>query len=589
MITKQVNRRYNILRRLGSGGMGVVYLAEDRLSGETVALKQVQVPTERLNFLSRTPSLMTGDLRKSLTREFQTLGSLRHPHIISVLDFGFDEERRPFFTMTYLADAANLLAAGSPLPYPEKVRLIGQMFQALSYLHRREVLHRDLKPDNILVTDGHLRLLDFGLAVEQREGVEPSASSGGTLAYWAPEQWLGSSFYQETDLFSAGIIAYELLAGRHPFAPLDSFLLDRVLDREPDWQWIDGKPQMVNILKRLLAKEVADRYHSAEAVLADLNQLNTLEDVADLAGLRESFLQAAAFVGREPEMARLAEAQAKAAAGSGSLWLIGGESGVGKSRLLDEVRIAALVDGWLVISGQGRASHGSFYQLWQEILPQLVIRVALSDLEAGVLKALLPDISQLVERPISQPPALPGDGNQRRLRSTILSIIARQTQPTLLIIEDLQWVSDELDFLNEISKTIERQPFWLIASYRDDEAPDLALNLPNAQSLSLKRLDQDATAALSTAMLGKRVGDQPKLVSLLQKETEGNAFFLVEVVRALAEEAGRLTQIDAESLPAGVFTGGMQALVKRRLGKVAGRYQPLLVQSAIAAVSLISI
>jgi serine/threonine protein kinase len=217
-MSKRINNRYQLEKKLGAGGMGIVHQALDRLNGEKVALKQVQVPTRQLQFMSRTPSMVTSDLRLSLAREFELLASLRHPNIISVLDYGFDQGGQPFYTMTYLPDAKNLLTAGQHLSQQGKLQLIQQLLQALAYLHRRGIYHRDLKPDNVLVVDGQLRVLDFGLATARSEKSE--GTLGGTTAYWAPELWAGESFAVTADLFAAGIIAFELLTGQHPFGPV---------------------------------------------------------------------------------------------------------------------------------------------------------------------------------------------------------------------------------------------------------------------------------------------------------------------------------------------------------------------------------
>src|SRR5262249_45005388 len=140
--------------------------------------------TEKLMFTSISDSM---DIRLALAREFQTLASLRHPNIISVLDYGFDQERQPFFTMDLLENAPILTEYGSKLPLEDQVKLLVDVLQALKYLHRRGILHRDLKPANILVANEQAKVLDFGLAMTHRESAEHTSTTSGTLGYMAPE------------------------------------------------------------------------------------------------------------------------------------------------------------------------------------------------------------------------------------------------------------------------------------------------------------------------------------------------------------------------------------------------------------------
>src|SRR5260221_4866692 len=139
-----LGKRYRLLDQIGQGGMGSVFQALDRLTGQTVALKRVTAPTEQLIFASRTDASF--DLRLSLAHEFRTLASLRHPNIISVLDYGFDAQEQPYFTMDLLENAQTILEAGQWQSEATKLGLFVQVLQALSYLHRRGNLHRDLNP-----------------------------------------------------------------------------------------------------------------------------------------------------------------------------------------------------------------------------------------------------------------------------------------------------------------------------------------------------------------------------------------------------------------------------------------------------------
>src|SRR5947209_16544195 len=207
-----IGRRYILNDELGSGGMGTVYRATDRLTGQRVALKRVLQTAEPLLFASETEQ--DTDARLMLAREFQSLASLRHPNIIGVLDYGFDAERQPYFTMELLEPSLNIREAGRRGGLEFQVNLLTQMLLALAYLHRRGVLHRDLKPGNVLVADGVVKVLDFGLATTTNR----ATGTSGTLAYMAPEVMRGGVSSPVTDLYAVGVIAYEVFAGHHPFS-----------------------------------------------------------------------------------------------------------------------------------------------------------------------------------------------------------------------------------------------------------------------------------------------------------------------------------------------------------------------------------
>src|SRR5260370_3710507 len=201
-----IGLRYQILDKLGAGSMGVVYRAYDRLTARQVALKKVIPP--------RSGGHASDELRLSLAHEFQALASLRHPHIVTVLDYGFDAENLPYFIMELVENARTIREAARGQPLTFKVDLLIQMLQALAYLHRRGIVHRDLKPGNILVTDGQLKVLDFGLAAAQGK----SSGSVGTLRSMAPEVLIGRPADVSADLYAVGVIAFELFTGHHPFS-----------------------------------------------------------------------------------------------------------------------------------------------------------------------------------------------------------------------------------------------------------------------------------------------------------------------------------------------------------------------------------
>ena len=570
----RINVRYRLLNVLGEGGMSTVYRAYDRLSGNTLALKHVAVPPGRLQFAA-SPAYQNPAL--ALMQEFGVLASLRHPHIIAVHDYGFDDEHRPYFTMDLLEQPQTIIELGHAQAVAFKIELIQQLLLALIYLHRHGIVHRDLKPNNVLVTNGLIKVLDFGLsvAVEQAE-----AATVGSLAFMAPEVLQGQPASVASDLYAVGMIACELLLGHHPFDVHDArHLIDQIRNESPDLAVLDRR--MAEVLARLLAKDPRQRYPDAATVIHALEGVIDRELWIETPGTRESLLQAAKFVGREAELQQLDAALEQARQGQGQAWLIGGESGVGKSRLIDELRTRALVQGMLVMHGQAVEGGGLPYQLWREPVKQLVLAAEPQDFAAGVLKGIVPNIDRLLERAVSDAPELPGEAGENRLVQTITDLFRCQTTPMLLVLEDLHWATESLAVLKALLHFSSHLPLVIVGSYRNDERPDLPGELPGMQVLTLPRLAESAVAELSAAMLGQ-MERQPQLVDLLMRETEGNTFFLIEVVRVLAEEAGSLERVATMSLPQSVMAGGVQAVIHRRLARAPTWAQPTLKLAAVA-------
>lgn len=579
--TEIIGRRYRLLDRLGDGNMGVVYRATDRLTGQTVALKRVRSLPE-----SPRPGMDTEglNLRLALAHEFQLLASLRHPHIIHVLDYGF-EDGQPYFTMELLEHARTLLEAGAGQPLPVQVDLLTQTLQALAYLHRRGVLHRDLKPANIVVIGGQngsrpqVKVMDFGLSVLR--GQQPEDEAAGTPSYMAPEVLRGFSASEASDLYAVGVMAYELLVGRYPYegSGLGS-IVQAILSAQPGFPTSLDRA-IAGVLARLMAKQPDQRFQSAEDVIAALALATGHPVVTETAATRESFLQAAAFVGRDDELALLRGNLDAAIAGVGSSWLVGGESGVGKSRLLSELRTLAMVKGAVVLRGQAIGDGAAPYEMWRQALQWLALLSDLTERTAAVLKPVVSNVEQYVEGVVGEAPAIDPRSAQTRLFTTVSDLLRKRTAPTLIILEDLQWADDEsLALLAWLNRLATHMPLMIVGSYRADEAPDLPARLPKMNVLQLKRLGHDAIGQLSEHMLGE-AGAAADVVDFLEKETEGNIFFLVEVVRSLAEEAGQLDRVGNITLPSHIMAGGVRRIVARRLARVPALHQPLLRLAAV--------
>jgi TolB-like protein/Tfp pilus assembly protein PilF len=279
---------YRILEKLGDGGMGVVYRAEDLTLGRQVALK----------FL---PDALARDAEAlaRLRREARAASALNHPHICTIYELG-EEGGRSFIVMELMAgQTLGVLLCDGPVPVDEIARIGAQVADALETAHGAHVLHRDIKPANIFVTaHGETKVLDFGLAKLTGERARLAASGAGatkaetelapegltspgtvlgTVAYMSPEQVLGEELDERTDLFSLGVVLYEMATGKRPFSGTSTgAVFDQILHGVPTAP-VRIRPELPDgleqILDKALEKDRALRYQSAKELKVDLERL----------------------------------------------------------------------------------------------------------------------------------------------------------------------------------------------------------------------------------------------------------------------------------------------------------------------------
>jgi serine/threonine protein kinase/tetratricopeptide (TPR) repeat protein len=601
---KLIDRTCRIHAKLGEGGMGAVYSATHRVTGRRLAVKLL-----RAHRGNRSAGSTQVEPRLALAREFRTLASLHHPNVIEVTDYGFDNESGPYLAMELLEPALTLTDAGNGEPFSAKIKLLAQLLRALAYLHRRGVIHRDLKPTNVLCSGGTLKLVDFGLAVTSRLEGERLA---GTLQYFAPELWHGSPPSVRSDLYAVGVIIRQLMAAevadrRHRFAEefstveigasdvIGGALPELAAARMGPTEWtphtplaatLEGIPPvpaaLLPIMRRLLAPDPEDRYASATDVLHDLNRATGFTFPVETTVTRESFLQAPQLVGRDEELNRLSAALEAAGKGSGSTWLVTGESGAGKSRMLSELRTLALVQGASVTLGQAVAEGGRSFHLWAPALRTLCLRVELSDAEASVLKPLVPELPTLMSRTIPDAAPLRPKDALTRLFKALAGLLQMQDRTTVILLEDLQWADvDSLDLLSHLSALAPQMRLLIVGSYRSQEAPALAGSLPDATQLKLRPLGRQDCARL-TASMSESLGMEPEVVEYLYRQSEGNVFFLIEIVRELANRAGRLDLIGKFPVSGDLLTGGIAQVVRRRIQQISREDRALLTLAATA-------
>src|SRR5438552_1558061 len=254
--------RYEVVRELGKGAMGIVYLAKDPLIGRLVALKTIRAA-------ANADDDETKEFQQRFIREAQAAGILNHPSIVTVHDIGLDEPTNMSFISMEYVEGQNLkevLAQGRPLPFDQIGDIIAQVAEALDFAHAKGIVHRDVKPANIILVEGNrAKITDFGIAKIATGGnLTTTGQFLGTPNYMAPEQIKGAPVDGRTDIFSLGICLYECLTRRKPFGgdSLTSISYKIVHEAFPPLHEIN--PQIPDgydeVMQLALAKDPAKRY-----------------------------------------------------------------------------------------------------------------------------------------------------------------------------------------------------------------------------------------------------------------------------------------------------------------------------------------
>ena len=267
--------RYEVLNELGKGAMGIVYLAKDPVIGRLVAIKTIK------NSQSGEDDSESREFRERFVREAQTAGILSHPNIVTIHDIGEDvDSRASFIAMEYIEgrNLKSLLTDKNKFTWDEIADLVGQIGEALDYAHRKGIIHRDIKPANIiLTTDSKVKITDFGIAKVASSNLTTTGQFLGTPNYMSPEQVSGAPVDGRSDIFSLGVVLYELLTGRKPFQGDNLTAISYKIVHEdftpPAELSSDIPPEFNPIVARAMAKDPWNRYQRGKDLALALYQL----------------------------------------------------------------------------------------------------------------------------------------------------------------------------------------------------------------------------------------------------------------------------------------------------------------------------
>ena len=572
--------RYRVQRFLGERGRKRVYLARDTAEDRDVALAVFETEGVEETVLATS------------RREVQAMRRLGdHPHVVPVLDTG-EEDGRPYIASRYMpgGDVETVLdgAEDRRLPVERALAIAADVCRALEHAHARGIVHRDLKPANVwLAEDGAARLGDFGLAATgQRSQATMEGMLVGTVAYLPPEQALGRASDARADLYSLGALLYEMLTGQPPFPGDDAVaIISQHLNATPvppssrDAPGVG--PALDELVLQLLAKSPGERPESARAVRRELEAVASAPAAGEEHVEEEENpldrLAGGVFVGREAELEQLREALNGTLAGRGGLLLLVGEPGIGKTRTAEELATYARVRGANVHWGRSHEGEGApAYWPWAQAIRSYVREadpVALAwelGQGAGEVAHLVPEVRERLQD-VSEAPALDSDEARFRLFDSITTFLvgASRSRPLVVILDDLHWADEpSLLLLKFVARQASDSGLLVVGTYRDVElgrhhplARTLAelAEIQGSRRVPLRGLDTEAVERFIEMTAG--IEPPPGLAEAVHDQTEGNPFFVTEVVRLMASE-GSLE---------GSGAGGWELAIPQGVREVVGR------------------
>lgn len=607
---------YRVVDTLGAGGMGVVYLVEDPRLARRAAVKLL-------------PAHLTSDPERTrrFEHEARIASSLNHPNIVTIYDIG-QAEVGQYIAMELVAGETLRALCREPAPCRDVLAWSLQIARALAVAHDAGIVHRDLKPENVMVRrDGYVKLLDFGLA--QLDAARHDAVTGfatapgavlGTFRYMSPEQTRGERLGPASDLFSLGLVMYELATARHPFhAPtLPAVLMALAHDEPapPSALRADLPAGFDDLVLGLLAKDPAGRPAAADVVasLAALERGQPLDVARGVeAPAAKDVANPAVFIGRAGELELMRAAFVSARQGRGRLIAIAGEAGIGKTTLTE----AFLAEQGRLASfrlAHGRCSERvagtEAYLPWLEAL-DTIRRHTPSGSRAGAepMAAMIRRLAPTWHAQLAPLDSEHGSdasiaaslrgASQERLKRELAGLLeaAAKEQPLVVVIEDLHWADvSTIDLLAFVGSRLATMPVLIVTTYRHSDltlakSPFIAIRQDLqargvASELRLDFLNQDDIAAYLDAEFPHHALPAA-LVDLIRTRTEGSPLFMVDLLRYLRDRGAIAWVADRWTLTGAIETisrdlpESMRGMIERKLGQLTDADRSLLVGAAV--------
>jgi len=521
------SKRYKIIDEIGKGGMGKVYKVHDIVKDDIIALKEMS------RRYSNSPSSIL-----QFKNEFRIMSEFQHPNTVKVFEFGLSPDNIPFITMEFVK-GKNLSELGI-VSSEQMADLLTQLCQALGYIHSRLYIHRDLKPDNIkLIDDGSIKLLDYGLMSQL--GVPAPSKISGTYYYMAPETITGGIIDESTDLYSLGVIAYELLTGRKPFTGTSREILRGHLKKcpeEPRKIRPDISPYLDKIVMKLLEKDKSKRYRNTSEVLEDLQLITGKKKPVESIEKKQAYLYSSKMVGRDNEREFFNNLLIQLKCGDSGSLLIGAPAGMGKTRLMNEMKTLAEIEEIETIQIEGKHVGGYIYGWLDELLCRLL---PLSEKDA---------IEKFASRLVGICPLLkektgfePKKAEDKEIVESAVGWLSSSAQDREIAIfsDDLQWVDmKSFNIMNELIRRSGDFKALFIGCFRDDKVDKSSPVWHTIEEglsgyMELSPLTRKQTRELIENLLyPTKISDE--FLTFCFNNSGGNVFDLIEFLRDLVAD-----------------------------------------------------